>query len=384
MSGMTSLAGENTDSANGFPMAIKATSGALHGQTVLDYRGLYPENVKTDLTYTSTAAALATTADISSYGLPFSKLKFTKSASSENATVRLAINGAGAVMFIISGLTAETIAVTALIDGTNETAALGVINTAGTFSQASALGNGTYWLVLLGATNSTVDTELPTAAALADATANPTTPLIGAALELFNGTTWDRVRGDTTNGIDVDVTRVTGTVTVDSELPAAAALADGTANPTTPLVASGLELFNGTTWDRARGVTEGTLLASAARTTTTNSSDQTNYNATGVVISVDFTATPNNAETITVAIQAKDPVSAKYVTITAFTALTSSALGATPTTETYLYSLYPGAAETAATAKHEVQALALPRTWRVLLTHSASGSWTYSVGYSLI
>jgi len=65
----------------------------------------------------------------------------------------------------------------------------------------------------------TVDTELPAAAALADATANPTTPLAGAALELYNGTTWDRVRGDTTNGIDVDVTRVTGTVTT-SQTPA--------------------------------------------------------------------------------------------------------------------------------------------------------------------
>lgn len=53
-----------------------------------------------------------------------------------------------------------------------------------------------------------VDTELPAAAALADATANPTTPLVGAAIELFNGTTWDRVRGDTTNGLDVDVTRL--------------------------------------------------------------------------------------------------------------------------------------------------------------------------------
>ena len=54
----------------------------------------------------------------------------------------------------------------------------------------------------------TTDTELPAAAALADATANPTTPLVGAALETFNGTTWDRARGDITNGLDVDVTRL--------------------------------------------------------------------------------------------------------------------------------------------------------------------------------
>lgn len=32
---------------------------------------------------------------------------------------------------------------------------------------------------------------------------------------LFNGTTWDRVRGDITNGIDVDVTRVQGSVTIE-------------------------------------------------------------------------------------------------------------------------------------------------------------------------
>lgn len=36
-----------------------------------------------------------------------------------------------------------------------------------------------------------------------------------AKAQMFNGTTWDRVRGDTTNGLDVDVTRVSGTVTVD-------------------------------------------------------------------------------------------------------------------------------------------------------------------------
>ena len=54
----------------------------------------------------------------------------------------------------------------------------------------------------------TADTELPVAAALADATANPTTPLVGSALEIFNGTTWDRARGDIANGLDVDVTRL--------------------------------------------------------------------------------------------------------------------------------------------------------------------------------
>lgn len=43
-----------------------------------------------------------------------------------------------------------------------------------------------------------VDTELPAAAALADATANPTIPSVGAETLVFNGTTWDRQRGSTT------------------------------------------------------------------------------------------------------------------------------------------------------------------------------------------
>lgn len=173
----------------------------------------------------------------------------------------------------------------------------------------------------------TVDTELAAAAALADATANPTITSVGALNLLFNGTTWDRVRGDITNGIDVDVTRVTGTVTVDSELttadldsgagtdtravvglvgsasgggvlipgstangllvdvsrvtgtvtvdselPAAGALADNTANPTTTGVASYLMAFDGTDWDRVRlSASLGSLNTAVTNTVTVDS-----------------------------------------------------------------------------------------------------------------
>jgi hypothetical protein len=49
---------------------------------------------------------------------------------------------------------------------------------------------------------------LCTAAALADAAGNPTTVLWGGCQHVYNGTTWDRARGDTANGLDVDVTRL--------------------------------------------------------------------------------------------------------------------------------------------------------------------------------
>lgn len=53
-------------------------------------------------------------------------------------------------------------------------------------------------------------------------------------------------------GVNNDVT-VTGTVTADTELPAAAALADNTANPTAPAVGSFGMVWDGATWDRAPG-----------------------------------------------------------------------------------------------------------------------------------
>lgn len=59
----------------------------------------------------------------------------------------------------------------------------------------------------------TVDTELPAAAALADAAANPTSPMVAGANLVYNGATWDRARGDIANGLDVDVTRLPALVT---------------------------------------------------------------------------------------------------------------------------------------------------------------------------
>lgn len=46
-----------------------------------------------------------------------------------------------------------------------------------------------------------VDTELPAAAALADATANPSVPGVGAFGHMFNGATWDRQRGTKEQGL---------------------------------------------------------------------------------------------------------------------------------------------------------------------------------------
>jgi hypothetical protein len=79
--------------------------------------------------------------------------------------------------------------------------------------------------------------------------------LLASGTYVFNGTAFDRVRGDIANGLDVDITRIGGATTP----------ADGFANPTTTNPMFSLEaLFNGTTWDRIRG-------ASATNNTATTS-----------------------------------------------------------------------------------------------------------------
>lgn len=86
------------------------------------------------------------------------------------------------------------------------------------------------------------------------------------------GGTWTVQPGDTPNtvpwlttinqgGNSATVTgggALTVTGTVDSEFPAAAALSDAFANPTTTNIYSLEGLFNGSTWDRAREVVNGT------------------------------------------------------------------------------------------------------------------------------
>ena len=74
---------------------------------------------------------------------------------------------------------------------------------------------------------------------------------------LYDGTNFDAARGDTTNGLDVDVTRISGTVTIaGGQTPS-----DTYTNPTDALdTYSLIGIYNGSTWDRAPGNTTNGLL----------------------------------------------------------------------------------------------------------------------------
>lgn len=137
------------------------------------------------------------------------------------------------------------------------------------------------------------------------------------------------------------------------------------------------------TSETARANTEKTIFASAARTTTQTSSTQSNLYCRGLQLFLDITATPNNAETLTVSILSLDPIGGTDIrALTTFPATpAASTLGAAPAagSREFVYILYPGAVESVATTNLEVQGIPAPRSYQVRVTHSSAGSWTYAL-----
>lgn len=119
-----------------------------------------------------------------------------------------------------------------------------------------------------------------------------------------------------------------------------------------------------------------TIFASALRSVTHNSADQDNINHRGVQLVVNISAETagGSTHTIVVTIQGKDPASGSYYTL-----LASANLTATGTT---ILTVHPSVVASANVAASH----SLPRTWRVLVTHTADGAsnMTYSVGANLL
>jgi len=99
---------------------------------------------------------------------------------------------------------------------------------------------------------------------------------IGAfSLYLYDGNNFDRARGDTTYGLDVDVTRMPAIV--GDKTPS-----DSYSNPTDAIPSwSFIGIWNGSTWDRAKG-TGGALNVS----TTTSSSISTGQVSVGTLATI--------------------------------------------------------------------------------------------------
>src|SRR3990167_8587381 len=103
-------------------------------------------------------------------------------------------------------------------------------------------------------TSGVVDTELPAAAALADDTANPTVPAVGAFGQVWNSAdiNWDRQRGGTGSAAGLaGVALVTSGTLADAHTATPGSIMD-TAGSGRQL-AGAVAMFNGTNYDRLRG-----------------------------------------------------------------------------------------------------------------------------------
>lgn len=194
---------------------------------------------------------------------------------------------------------------------------------------------------------------------------------VGGIYKGTPATLTDGLRGDLTLGsrgaVKVQINQVDGTggngwIGTD---------ADGQSNAFSgPTSASYPKTFNETTWDRRRGNTDITLLASAARTTTQSSADLVNYNADALKVVVDITAF--TAGSLTITIDGKDTASGKYVNL-----LTSTALAAVATTTLQVGPVIAASANLIALAY-------MPRVFRIVATVGDATSITYSIGYHLV
>lgn len=129
--------------------------------------------------------------------------------------------------------------------------------------------------------------------------------------------------------------------------------------------------YNGISSDRYRNNHELTVLASAARTASVNSGDQTNYNGARVKVVIDITAVAGSPS-LTFTIKGKSTLSGKY-----FTLLASAALTGVGTT---VLTVSPGATAAANLTANDF----VPRLWRVEVVAGTADSVTYSVDAQVV
>lgn len=115
---------------------------------------------------------------------------------------------------------------------------------------------------------------------------------------------------------------------------------------------------------------EGTAFASASRGVATVTFDVTNAMGKGIQVFTDLTVL-GASSTVTVTIQGKDPVSGKFFTLLAGTAIS--------TVSSQMLTVYPGLTAAAGSVATQV----VPRSIRISVAVAVAAS-TFSVGYSLI
>jgi hypothetical protein len=158
---------------------------------------------------------------------------------------------------------------------------------------------------------------------------------------------------------------VSGTVGVTG-YPTAAASADALANPTITQIGADNMLFNGTSWDRQRGMSTAlTTGDTGAKTATGNGATITNIGNKGVQILVNMGAVSGTSPTCVIKVQGSTDAGTTWYDVPGATTASLTATGQ------YGIMIYPGVATTAGVATTGTTAtcsMVIPRTWRVVWT----------------
>ena len=149
--------------------------------------------------------------------------------------------------------------------------------------------------------------------------------------------------------------------TQNAKLPTAGALSDATAVPTTTLIGAAALSFHGSTFDRLRGNTTSIAIAdTGVKTASFNGATQTNHNSVGAYIWILCGTVSGTTPTLVTVLQWSPDDG------TTFYDITSATTAVTTTGASIGYQVYPGANSTwnASTTATKVLLSALPRTWR--------------------
>jgi len=132
--------------------------------------------------------------------------------------------------------------------------------------------------------------------------------------------------------------------------------------------------YNGATWDLERNNDVSILLALAARTSTTVTATQTNFNNSGGVFTLRISVNPGGAETLTIQVAPVDQLSGNGGFNFASFVLPAATNGV------FTFQIHPGVSDALGTPiSNGKLAACLPYQYVVTVAHSAGGSWTYSL-----
>ena len=136
--------------------------------------------------------------------------------------------------------------------------------------------------------------------------------------------------------------------------------------------------YNGTAWEDVYNNTQGTLLASAARTADGTSSTQTNTNARGVVFTINVTAVSGTSPEMSFTINFIDPVTGNPTYVGNSSNITA--------TGTYNFIVYPANNVSSLGGENlGIIGSPIPRDWQLAYNMGGtSPSFTFSVGYCYI